>query len=397
MTLLDWFHFIKTSITTNKARSALTLLGVAIGVASVSLLTSIGQGVNHYITDNFAQFGTRIVAVNPGRDLTQSLGGIISSTKPLTLEDANALLNIPGVENMVANVQGVGTMEYKNKHRDSDILGTGPDMAAMFNFAVEQGTFLPKEIGTSRPMVVLGSKMKQELFGNENALGKYIRVSGSRFRVVGVMESKGQMMGMDLDDLVYIPVDRALMLFNRDSLMEIDVTYSEATTSEQVASQVQSILTRRHKTQDFTITTQDQMLATLDSILTSLTAGIGLIASVSLLVGGVGIYTIMTIAVEERTAEIGLLKSIGASRKQIMSFFIGEAALFGVIGGIIGLCFAIVIIALVWIAAPNFPLYPHVGFVFIAFITSISVGMAAGITPAYRAARLAPVDALRAE
>lgn len=397
MQVSDWFHYIKTSLLVNKTRSLLTLLGVAIGVTSVSLLTAIGEGVNQYVTNNFAQFGSRIVAVNPGRDITQSMGGVISSTKPLTLEDAKALAALPNVDQMVANVQGVGTMEYKQRRRNSDILGTAPDMASMFNFPVSTGSFLPKDQGYSRPMVVLGAKMKQELFGNTQAIGEYIRVAGSRFRVIGVMAPKGQMMGFDLDDLVYIPVDRALTLFNRESLMEIDVTYNANHQSEAVAASVTKTLIQRHKTQDFTITTQDQMLATLDSILSSLTAGIGLIGSISLFVGGVGIYTIMTISIEERTSEIGLLKAIGASDQQVIKMFIGEAILFGLAGGLLGLIISAFVSIVTMILAPDFPLYPHLGFVFISLAISILIGLFAGVRPAYKASKLKPIEALRTE
>lgn len=393
----DWFSLTKKSLFVNKLRSGLTLLGVAVGVMSVSLLTAIGEGVNQYITTNFSQFGSRIVAINPGRDISQSLGGIISSVKPLSMADVKAIAQLPQTSQVAPMVQGVATMKYKQKHRNSDVLGTSAAGLAVFNFNVAQGQFLPPLSSHSRPLVVLGAKMKTELFGNNNALGEYIRVAGFRFKVIGVMEPKGQMMGYDFDDLVYIPADRALAIFNRESLMEVDVIYGANYSSEEVATAVSNLIEKRHKTLDVTITTQDQMMATLSNILNSLTAGIGFIASISLFVGGVGIYTIMTIAIEERTGEVGLLKAIGATNNQVTQLFLAESVLFGLLGAVLGVLMAGIISLITLILVPEFPLYPHFTYVSIAIVFAMFIGLVAGLFPALKAAKMTPIEALRAE
>ena len=382
-------------------RSWLTALGISIGIASVALLTSIGEGVRYYVMDNFTQFGTRIIAVHPGKTLTHGMsgmGGILSTTRPLSLEDSDSLYGLPYVEAVTPVVQGAGTMEYKERSRKSDILGTNFQAADAWSFKVSAGRFLPEDqSGHSRPYVVLGHKMKQELFGNENALGKLMRVGGQRFRVIGVMEKKGQMLGFDLDDIVYIPVDKALQMFNREGLMEIDVVFSAATTSEQMSELVRKHLTARHGAEDFTVTTQDEMLSSLDSILSVLTLGIGALGSISLFVGGVGILTIMTTTVLERTNEIGLLRAMGATQRQIQMLFLSEATILSFMGGILGLALMAVIFAMMRVAVPELPIVPNPLYLLFALLLSALVGLVAGFVPSYRAARLDPIEALRAE
>ena len=190
---------------------------------------------------------------------------------------------------------------------------------------------------TARSFVVLGSKVYHELFGNSSPLGRLVRIGGERFRVIGVMESKGQMLGFDLDDAVYIPTSRAMSLFNLESLMEIDVLYREGLQSKTIAAQLKKLLISRHGYEDFTITTQDEMLKVLGSVLDILTLAVGGLGAISLLVGGVGIITIMTIAVNERIPEIGLLRALGADRRQILFLFLGEAVVLAGLGGLAGL------------------------------------------------------------
>jgi putative ABC transport system permease protein len=260
------------------------------------------------------------------------------------------------------------------------------------------GRFLPiDDPGSARPFVVLGSKVRSELFKERNPLGKRVRIAGERYQVVGVMESKGQMLGFDLDDAVYIPTSRVLSMFNREGLMEIDISYSTGISSHRIAKKVKELLRSRHGAEDFTITTQEQMLSVLGSVLDVLTLAIGALGGISLIVGGVGIMTIMTIAVQERTFEIGLLRALGAVRRQILSLFIGEAVVLAGIGGAAGLILGGGGAWLLRVLVPAMPTHTPLSYVILAEILAAFVGLISGVIPAYRAANLDPVEALRAE
>ena len=394
----DAARLIWASVCHSLSKSLLTALGIGIGIAAVSLLTSLGSGLQLYMLDQFSQFGTRVIAVNPGKDITQGMGGLLSSVRPLSLGDAQALVALPGVAFVVPVVQGVGAIEYGNRQRNSDILGVGAQMSKAWQFKVSMGRFLPEDPNShSRAYAVLGYTMKQELFANTNPLGKTIRVGGLRFKVIGVIEKKGQMLGFDMDDIVYIPTDKALQLFNREGLMEIDITFNAATTSAKLAKRVKQVLTERHGDEDFSITTQDEMLLTMGNVLNVLTIGVAALGSISLFVGAVGIATIMTTTVRERSAEIGLLRAIGASQRQVLGLFLGEAVLISLLGGVIGLALLAAIAAVLSLFIPALPLALHPFFLILALLASAVIGLLAGVVPAYHASRLNPIDALRAE
>ncbi len=394
----DGFRLTASALISRPLRSLLTLLGVAIGIAAVALLTAIGEGLRLYVLDNFSQFGTRIIAVNPGKTLTSGMGGILSSVRPLTLADSDALRHLAHVEAVVPIIQGSGDIQFGAMSRHSDIIGGGHQLAEAWRFRLALGQFLPEaRDGRSPPYAVLGHKLQRELFGEANPLGERIRVGGVRFRVIGVMEEKGQLLGYDLDDIAYIPVDWAQSLFNREGLMEIDLVFNAGTSSAQLAERVRRLLLERHGEEDFTLTTQDDMLASLDRILGTLTIAIGALGGISLLVGAVGILTIMTTTVAERTAEIGLLRAIGASDRQVLGLFLAEAALLSLAGGALGLLLMGLLLLGLHLAVPALPLSLAPGFLLLALLLSAVIGLLAGIAPARRAARLHPVDALRSE
>ncbi|AZZ94182.1 FtsX-like permease family protein [Hahella sp. KA22] len=394
----DLLKMVTRTISFGRTRAVLTSLGITIGIAAVALLTSIGEGVRSYVMDEFSQFGARIIAINPGKNVTGGMGGILSTVRPLSLQDAEALRQAPYVEYVVPVVQGAGAIEHKQRTRNVDIFGVSADMPAAWRFAVAQGRFLPRNNDArSSPYAVIGHKVKQELFQGESPLGQLIRIGGMRFRVIGVIEPKGDMLGFDLDDTAYIPADLALDLFNREGLMEIDVIFSPATDSTYMSALIKKMLIQRHGREDFTLITQDQMLTSLNSILSVLTLAVGLLGSISLLVGGVGILTTMTTSVRERTSEIGLLRALGATRAQVLSLFLAEAVTLSTIGGICGLLLMGVVTTLAFLFAPEFPIRPHVPFLLIALLLSSLIGLIAGVVPALQASRLNPIDALRTE
>lgn len=395
----DFVRVIAQSVAAHRMRSTLTALGIGIGVTAVVLLTSIGEGLNRYMVDQFTQFGTTTLAVQPGKSSTFGVApGVLNSVRPLSLADAEAIARAPHVLHAVPIVVGSGSVEANGRERSVSVYAVGPEFDRAFKFNVAGGTFLPPdELERARPVAVLGSKVHQELYGGANALGSRIRVGGERYQVVGVMETKGDMVGVNLDDTVYIPAARGLELFNREGLAEIDVLYAENAPIDEVVEGIKRILLARHGGEDFTIVTQQQMLDVLGSIIGVLTLGVAALGGISLLVGGVGIFTIMTIAVRERTQEIGLLRAIGARRSRIAQLFVGEAMLLSAIGGAGGLALGIGIVVLTRIAMPSMPARISPLYVVLALVIAVTIGLVAGVLPARSAARLEPLDALRTE
>jgi putative ABC transport system permease protein len=316
----------------------------------------------------------------------------------LSLDDAIALERAPHVLFTVPSVSGSGSIEGNRRERNVNIFAVGPGFDNAFKFNVRSGSFLPDdELERARSVAVLGSTVAEELYGTGNPLGQRVRIGGERYRVAGIMESKGEMLGIDLDDSVYIPAARGLEMFNRAGLHEIDILYAEGAPVDEVVAGIRRILIARHGAEDFTILTQQQMLDVLGSIIDVLTLGVGALGGISLLVGGVGIFTIMTIAVRERTEEIGLLRAIGTTRTTVARIFVAEAVLLAAIGGALGLLIALLIIGATGILAPAVPVDVSVLYVALAEVIAILTGLIAGVLPAYRAATLAPLDALRSE
>jgi putative ABC transport system permease protein len=380
-------------------RSFLTALGIAVGIAAVVLLTSIGEGVHRFVLSEFTQFGTTLVGINPGKATTAGTSmGAFGTDRPLTIEDALALEKLPFARAVVPLVQGNAEVEAGNRRRRTTVYGVGPMMPEAFSMKVRSGRFLPADDPTApRAFAVLGSKLRQELFAGRSPLGQRITIGGNRYRVIGVMESKGSVLGFDLDDTVYIPAARALGLFNNESLFEIDLMYDEDTPVEKVVEGIEDTLKARHGKDDVTITTQQQMLDVLGAVLNVLTIAVSAIGGISLLVGAIGIVTIMTIAINERTNEIGLLRALGARRSQILALFLGEAIVLAAAGGLSGLALGIGIAWALHAALPALPVHVPMFYVLLAEAIAIVIGLVAGVVPAFRAAQMDPVEALRAE
>ncbi|MGH6821009.1 MAG: ABC transporter permease, partial [Methylocella sp.] len=265
-------------------------MGILIGITAVVLLTSIGEGIHQYVLNEFTQFGTNLLAVKPGKTETFGLSGAtIGNVRPLSLNDADALSRLDHILALVPVVQGNARIESGKKSRRATILGVGPAVPLVWKMNVAYGRFLPDDDQRmARPYAVLGSTMRAELFGDKNPLGSRIRVGEDRYRIIGVMQSKGQMLGFDMDDTVYIPVGRAMELFDRESVMEIDLRYEAGISAEHPVASVTRLLKTRHGREDFTLIAQKQMLEILDSVLNILTLAIGALGGISLLVGSVG-------------------------------------------------------------------------------------------------------------
>jgi putative ABC transport system permease protein len=399
MRIADLAFLSFRTIISNKLRSVLTALGIIIGIASVVVLTAIGSGIHRYVLAEFTQFGTNLVAVVPGKASTFGISGAtISNVRPLSLDDADVLTNLENIIAVVPLVQGNARIEARTKQRRASVFGVGAAVPAVWKINVQSGRFLPAgEQRNPRSFAVLGSKLKQELFGLDNPLGRRVRVGSDRYRIIGVMQEKGQMLGFDLDDSIYIPASKALQLFNRESLMEIDLLYSANASAETVSVSIKKRLIAKHGQEDFTLITQKQMLETLDTVLNILTMAVGALGGISLLVGSVGIFTIMTIAVAERISEIGLLRAVGAEQNVIFKMFLGEALVLSSTGGLGGVATGIVIVQMIAVFVPELPVHLNWQYILSALLMSLLIGLLSGVIPAMKAARLEPLEALRAE
>lgn len=395
----DLIRLTTSSIITYRLRSFLTGLGIAIGIAAVIMLTSIGEGLHQFVLSEFSQFGTNIITIQPGK--TQTHGGnvgIFGSVRPLSLDDADALRNLPYVENVNPSVMGNAELRANGKTRRTTVFGEGRDFARAFTMKVQSGSFWPDaDNEQARALVVLGAKVRQELFAGENPLGSYLRVGGQRFRVIGVMEPKGEVLGLDLDDAVFIPAARAMELLNRSGLIEMQVSYRPSADVETVTGIITERLKERHGREDFTVISQEKALDVLGSVLDVITFAVGALGGISLLVGGVGILTIMTMAVTERTSEIGLLRALGAQERQVLALFLGEAMLLSALGGMAGLALGVGTAKGLHLLFPALPVHTPWLFAVLAELSAVCIGLAAGVMPARRAARLDPVEALHTE
>ena len=397
----DLMAFAWGAVTGHRLRSALTMIGIAIGIAAVILLTSIGEGTRVFVLGEFTQFGMNLIAINPGKSSTTggSPAALAGTIRKLTIEDAEARRRLPQVEASMPVAFGNARGEHDQRGRRVLIYGVTSEMLRVWKFGVRMGRFLPEgDPRQGSSVAVLGIKVKRELFGEANPLGERIRIGGRPFRVIGVTEPKGQFLNFDLDDTVFVPVATAMQLFDRDDLIEIDVVYRSGRFTQQVADNVRRVLLERHDgEEDFTITTQESMLEILDNILVVITAGVAAIGGISLVVGAIGILTMMWISVNESTAEIGLLRALGARRGLVLRFFLLQAALLSTAGGALGLGAGIGIALLLRLALPGLPVSIPPEYVLGALALSFTVGLLSGVIPARRAAGLDPIEALRAE
>ena len=399
MRAADLFSLSFSALTQHPGRSLLSALGISVGVAAVILLTALGEGLHQFVLSEFTQFGTNLISISPGKTKTHGGSiGMFGSVRPLSLQDAEALGRVAQVIASDPVVQGNAEVEGLGRSRRVTLYGVGPNFARILSMRVASGSFLPPDDAEApRAYAVLGAKVRNELFGTDSPLGQRLRVGGQRYRVIGVMAAKGQVLGFDLDDTVFIPAGRALELFNREGLMEIHIAHDPAADPDAVAAGLKRALMARHGSEDFTVTPQKQQLAVLDSILAVLTFAVGALGSISLLVGGVGILTLMTITVAERTNEIGLLNALGARRSQIMGLFLVEAICLAALGGAAGLGLGLGLAAGLHALVPALPVSLAWNYVLAAEAVAVLIGLAAGVDPARRAAAMDPVQALRAE
>lgn len=400
MSFGDLFELTLEALRSHRLRYGLSALAITVGVAAVVLLSSLGEGMRQFIMGQMTQFGTNLVGIYPGKIETRGMPGILGgSARRLTLDDARVLSRIPGVTGTVPTVVGSGVVEFGERSRRVYVYGATAAVPRTWSMDVDLGQFLPDmDYDRSSPVAVIGPRVQRELFGDVNPLGQIMRIAEARFRVIGVMESKGQFLGFDLDDAVYIPVANALRLFNRPELDEIDLLAASGDAIQPVVDRATAILKERHdNTVDFTIVTQREGQEMVDRIVGVVSGVVTGIAAISLLVGAIGILTIMWIVVHERVGEIGLAKAIGATRRQILAWYLFESAVTALAGGLAGLLIGL---SGAWALAQTVPGIQSLSsplMVMEAVGMALAVGIGAGVAPAMKAASLDPVEALRTE
>ncbi|MFC1736540.1 ABC transporter permease, partial [Candidatus Hydrogenedentota bacterium] len=379
----------------------LTMLGVIIGVTSVILLVSLGEAAQRYVELEFAGMGSNILIITPGKSETSGSIPLVSiAPHELTLEDSDAVgRRGRGVRDVAPLVFAQGYVKYGNRKRNTTILGVTNSFQEMRDLYVENGQYISKsDVRSRRRVVAIGRKIEQELFPNESPLGKLLNVNGTKYRIVGIMENKGYSLGMNLDDMIFIPVSCAQQLFNTSGLIQILVSANSESEIKVATESAREILMKRHNNEeDFTIVDQTSMLGTFDKILRMLTFMIGAIAGISLIVGGIGIMNIMLVSVRERVMEIGLRKAVGARRMDILLQFLIEAIVLSATGGTIGIAIGAFGIVVIRLFEERLPAEVSPWSVLMAFGFSVAVGVFFGVYPARRAADLDPVDALRYE
>jgi putative ABC transport system permease protein len=395
----DLLHLAVESLARSRLRSLMMLIAMAIGVASVVVLTSLGEGARRYVTGEFRSLGTDLLIVLPGRSETTGIQpGMFAGETPrdLTLRDAEAVLRLPDVERIAPMVIGSAPVSAGELSREVPVIGTNADFMAIRHLSVSQGQFLPPgELDRDMAVAVIGTKVRKELFPKGDALGESIRIGERRFRIVGVLGESGRAIGFDLQELVLIPVSTAQQIFNTESLFRILVQARDRDAMARVKDEVRQTLKQRHQgEEDVTVITQDAVLSTFDRIFTALTLTLAGIASISLAVAGILIMNVMLVAVSQRTAEVGLLKAIGARGSQITAIFLAEAILLSILGAALGLAVGYAASWLIGRIYPSLPVGAPLWAVLMAVGIAVASGVVFGLLPARRAARLDPVVAL---
>ena len=397
MTLVDLLRYAVRALLGRRVRSGLSLLGMAIGVAAVIVLTALGQGALTYVSDQFGNIGTNLLVVLPGKtETTGGFPGVGGVPNDLTLEDYEILTrSLREVQRSAPIAMATGAVSHGERRRQVAVIGSTDEFLEVRSLEMARGSFLPEaEVDRGGAVVVLGSKVAEELFPGEDPVGEIVRIEDARMRVIGILASKGTQLGVNMDDMVVIPVASAMRLFNRSSLFRIILEVRATSDLDLACQEVLRVMTERHDEEDVTCITQNAVVETFSSIVNTLTLVLVAVASISLSVAGIGIMNVMLVSVSERTPEVGLLKAVGVAPRQIVAVFLTEAALLSTAGGMVGLAVGWLAVRVLVGLYPALPASAPAWAVAAALAVSAIVGVTFGVLPARRAARLDPILAL---
>ena len=394
----DLIRFAAGALRGHLLRTLLSLTGVAVGVASVILLTALGEGARLYVTGEFETLGSDLLIVLRGRTETAGAAPIIGGAPhDLTLADAVAVRRELRTVRLVAPLSmGTASVSWRGRSRDLPVVGTTAEFLPLRRLEMGIGRFLPAgEWHRGERVAVIGQTVQRELFGEANPLGQLIRIDDWRFRVIGVLAHRGESLGMNLDDLVFVPVSTGMRVFNRSSLFRILLRSRSHAEIDRTREETRALLTRRHgDEEDITVITQDAVVSSFNRILGVLTLAVGGIAAISLAVAGIGVTNVMLVSVSERTSEVGLLMAIGVLRRQVLLVFLTEATILTVSGGALGLGLGLLLVRASRALYPALPATAPLWAVGSVLLLSALAGLASGVLPARRAAGMDPVFAL---
>lgn len=413
MRIFEFLIIALKSLLANKLRSSLTMLGIIIGVGAVIALMSIGRGVEASITDIYEDLGTNVLYVQPTNPDAPGMAGLSPgyATASLTLDDGDAFTEIPEVIAIAPTNENFIKLDYGDESAVSIIHGSTANYLDVYNYSVADGRFISdRDVSRRGDVIVLGSEVAEDLFGENDAVGKEVKIKGKRFTIIGVLGSKGgAFLGFSMDAVVVIPITTyQTKIYSQrttqgdDAVQSIAVQLSSADFKDEVIADIEDILRKRHRIgsddkDDFSVVSQEQMFGMMEQITGIFTIFLGALASISLLVGSIGIMNIMLVSVTERTREIGIRKAVGAKRRDILLQFLLEAATLGLVGGAIGITIGWLLsygISQVDMGGQMINAVVTPDIVILAISVSFIIGIVSGIYPAMRAARLNPIDAL---
>ncbi len=397
MTIGDVFGMAARALSQHRRRTSLSLLGVAMGATAVIFLTGLGEGARRYVVGEFASLGSNLVIVIPGKtETTGGFPGVGGAPNDLTLDDARAIeRRISGARRVIPVALGNDMVSHLERRRQLIVIGTTAEFVPARQLAIARGRNLPTgPFERGAPVAVIGDKVARELFRDADPIGKVIRAGDARMRVIGVLEKRGKQMGQDLDQIVLAPVATVMQIFNRSSLFRILIEVNAHSDSDRIQEQVIALISERHDEEDITCITQEAVIDSLGGILRALTMAVGGIGAISLAVAGIGIMNVMLVSVSERTAEVGLMKALGARQRQILAVFLVEAAMLSTAGGLLGLALGAGLLRIVTLVYPAVPAVTPIWAVLGVLGLTIFTGPLFGVMPAWRAMKLEPVTAL---